>query len=129
MWHALVRVRLAALSGPSADHPLPRLELRREGPIDAPLARHGTDSDADLLTSLDSGTAEAMSALYDRYQARVYGAALAVCSDEDRAAEACLQTFLWMQGQAARLSRCSPAMIGQAIELQAVALCRRRAVP
>lgn len=68
-----------------------------------------------------------MSALYDRHQARVYGAALAVCDGEACAAEASVRTFLWVQVQAARLSRCPQSVIEQAIELQAVAFGRQRA--
>lgn len=84
-------------------------------------------SDGTLLALLGSGPADAISLLYDRYQARVYGAALAVCKDEESAAEASLETFLWMRHHAVRLSRCPPVVIERAIELQALSYGRRRA--
>lgn len=93
---------------------------------DAPLPSHATPPDATLLASLGSGSADAISVLYDRYQALVYGAALATCGDETSAAETCLRTFLWLRHQATRLSGCPPGVIKQAIELQAVAIGRQR---
>lgn len=89
------------------------------------MLRRAPPSDVRLLASLASGGTGSLSAFYDRYQARVYGAALAICRDEAVAAEASLQTFIWVHAQAARLSRCRPEVIGQAIELQAVTFGRR----
>lgn len=90
-------------------------------PGDTPL------SDGTLLTRLGAGSADAMSVFYDRYQARVYGAAMSVGRDEAGAAETCLQTFLWVRHHAVQLSRCPPEVIEQAIELQALSFGRRRA--
>lgn len=90
------------------------------------MLRYAPISDVRLLASLASGATSSLSALYDRYQARVFGAALAICRDEAVAAEASLRTFMWVHGQAARLSRCRPEVIGQVIELQAVAFVRQR---
>ena len=58
-------------------------------------------SDEELVRRAGAGVQEAMGVLYDRYQARMYGLALRVCTDEAMAQEAVQDAFVGIWRHAA----------------------------
>jgi RNA polymerase sigma-70 factor, ECF subfamily len=76
----------------------------RQGVPRPPVAPAVARGDGELIRLVESGSTDAFAALYDRYSARAYRLARAICRDDGRAADAVHEAFasIWRRRAASR---------------------------
>ncbi|MBS1904054.1 MAG: sigma-70 family RNA polymerase sigma factor [Bacteroidetes bacterium] len=82
-----------ATSTPSNKSVGPGGEIRSEGSL-RNFSQRGERDDETLLANIATGDSEALSALYDKYQRRIYSLVLKIVRNEDDAAEVMQDVFL-----------------------------------